>query len=131
MTADLQAAVQETARRARKAAADLAQRPRGQKDRALHAMADALLARSAEVVAANAGDVARAREAGTAEGQIDRLTLTEARVRPSPTRCASWRSCPTRSARPSAATSCPTGSSCGRCACRSAWSASSTRRGRT
>src|SRR6476620_7278126 len=81
MTADLQAAVQETARRARKAAADLAQRPRGQKDRALHAMADALLARSAEVVAANAGDVARAREAGTAEGQIDRLTLTGARVR--------------------------------------------------
>jgi glutamate-5-semialdehyde dehydrogenase len=81
MTAELQAAVQETARRARKAAADLAQRPRGQKDRALHAMADALLARSAEVVAANAGDVARAREAGTAEGQIDRLTLTDARVR--------------------------------------------------
>src|SRR6059058_866854 len=39
---DLQTEVLDTARRARKAAADLAQRPRGEKDRALHAIADAL-----------------------------------------------------------------------------------------
>ena len=77
---DLQTEVLDAARRAKKAAADLAQRPRGQKDAALHAMADALLARSAEVVAANGQDTARARENGSPEGYIDRLTLTEARV---------------------------------------------------
>jgi glutamate-5-semialdehyde dehydrogenase len=81
MTVDqLQTAVLDSARRAKKAAADLAQRPRGEKDKALHAMADALLARTAEIVAANAEDVERAVAAGTDSGIIDRLTLTEARV---------------------------------------------------
>ncbi|MBW8803866.1 MAG: glutamate-5-semialdehyde dehydrogenase [Catenulisporales bacterium] len=77
---DLQTEVLDTARRAKKAAADLAQRPRGAKDAALHAMADALLARSAEIVEANARDTERARAAGSQAGYIDRLTLTEARV---------------------------------------------------
>ncbi|NYV78675.1 glutamate-5-semialdehyde dehydrogenase, partial [Streptomyces sp. UH6] len=43
--------------------------------------ADALEARVEEVVEANAKDVARAREAGTAESVIDRLTLTPERIR--------------------------------------------------
>ncbi|TDC26160.1 glutamate-5-semialdehyde dehydrogenase [Streptomyces sp. 8K308] len=69
-----------TARRARAAAAALAPLPRTARDRALLAVADALEARAAEVVEANAGDVARAREAGTTETVIDRLTLTAERI---------------------------------------------------
>lgn len=50
------------------------------KDAALHAMADALLAATDEVLAANALDVATARGAGTSEAMIDRLSLNPARV---------------------------------------------------
>jgi glutamate-5-semialdehyde dehydrogenase len=70
----------QAARRAREAAALIAGRTRGDKDRALHALADALLAGSAEILAANALDVARAREAGTDPGIVDRLTLTGPRI---------------------------------------------------
>jgi glutamate-5-semialdehyde dehydrogenase len=80
MTDDSAAAVLDAARRARTAAADLAPLPRRTKDAALHAMADALVARSAEVLAANATDVAGARAVGTSDYMIDRLTLTPARV---------------------------------------------------
>ncbi|GAA0431954.1 glutamate-5-semialdehyde dehydrogenase [Streptomyces luteireticuli] len=67
--------------RAREAAAALAPLPRSAKDAALLAIADALDARTEEIVAANAEDVAKARAAGTAEGIVDRLTLTPERVR--------------------------------------------------
>ncbi|MBS2536762.1 glutamate-5-semialdehyde dehydrogenase [Catenulispora sp. NF23] len=77
---DLQTEVLDAARRAKKAAADLAQRPRGEKDAALHVVADALIARGAEIVAANARDTERARKGGSPAGYIDRLTLTDARV---------------------------------------------------
>jgi glutamate-5-semialdehyde dehydrogenase len=69
-----------TARRAREAAADLAVRTRAEKDRALHALADALLAATPRILAANAEDTARAREAGTDPGIVDRLTLTAERI---------------------------------------------------
>ncbi|AXI77539.1 glutamate-5-semialdehyde dehydrogenase [Peterkaempfera bronchialis] len=69
-----------TARRAREAAAVLAPVPRSAKDAALLAVADALEARTAEITAANAEDVARAREAGTADSVVDRLTLTPERI---------------------------------------------------
>jgi glutamate-5-semialdehyde dehydrogenase len=72
--------VLDVARRARQAAAELAPLPRHVKDAALHAIADALVARSAEIVEANAGDVARARESGTSEYMIDRLSLSPERV---------------------------------------------------
>ncbi len=72
--------VLEAARRARVAATVLRPLTRNVKDAALEAMADALVARSAEIVAANAGDVERAEAAGTAPSIIDRLTLTESRV---------------------------------------------------
>ncbi|GAB3965872.1 glutamate-5-semialdehyde dehydrogenase [Actinoallomurus acanthiterrae] len=72
--------VLEVARRARQAAAELAPLPRAVKDAALHAIADALVARSPEIVEANAADVARAREDGTSEYMIDRLSLTTDRV---------------------------------------------------
>ncbi|WP_327291147.1 glutamate-5-semialdehyde dehydrogenase [Streptomyces sp. NBC_01198] len=66
--------------RAKAAAADLAPLPRAVKDDALLAIADALIVRTQEIVAANAEDVARAREAGTSPAVIDRLTLTRERI---------------------------------------------------
>ncbi|KDN85512.1 gamma-glutamyl phosphate reductase [Kitasatospora cheerisanensis KCTC 2395] len=80
LTATADSPVLAAARRAREAAAALAPVPRSVKDAALLAIADALVARSAEITAANAEDVARAREAGTAESVIDRLTLTQDRI---------------------------------------------------
>ncbi|MFG2077492.1 glutamate-5-semialdehyde dehydrogenase [Nonomuraea maritima] len=65
---------------AREAAAELAPLPRAPKDHALRVLADALVARAAEVVEANARDVERARAQGTAETMIDRLRLDESRV---------------------------------------------------
>jgi glutamate-5-semialdehyde dehydrogenase len=55
--------------------------PRSAKDAALQAMADLLEARTADILDANSRDVAAARESGTSDAMIDRLTLTEARVR--------------------------------------------------
>ena len=75
-----ESAVIQTARRAREAAADLAVRTRAEKDRALHALADALLAETPRIVAANEDDTRRARESGTSAGMVDRLTLTAERI---------------------------------------------------
>ncbi|MEV8307822.1 glutamate-5-semialdehyde dehydrogenase [Streptomyces flavidovirens] len=69
-----------TARRARAAADAIAPLPRSVKDAALLAVADALEARTDEIVEANTKDVAKARAAGTSETVIDRLTLTAERV---------------------------------------------------
>ncbi|NUP69529.1 MAG: glutamate-5-semialdehyde dehydrogenase [Nonomuraea sp.] len=68
------------AQAAREAAAELAPLPRAPKDRALRTIADALVARAAEIVEANADDVERARAQGTSEAMIDRLRLDEGRV---------------------------------------------------
>jgi glutamate-5-semialdehyde dehydrogenase len=64
---------------ARAASRTLAVTHRELKDEALHAMADALWAHEADLLAANASDVAAARETGT-EWLIDRLTLTSKRA---------------------------------------------------
>ncbi|WP_367126508.1 glutamate-5-semialdehyde dehydrogenase [Streptomyces phytohabitans] len=69
-----------TAVRARDAAAELAPLPRTARDAALLAVAEALPARAAEIVAANADDIARARAAGTPDSLVDRLTLTTERI---------------------------------------------------
>jgi glutamate-5-semialdehyde dehydrogenase len=74
------AAVHEVARRAGEAAAELAVASRAVKDAALAAMADALQARSGEILAANESDVDSVRAAGTGEAMIDRLALSEARI---------------------------------------------------
>ena len=66
--------------RAREAAHELALATRATKDAALHAMADALVAHSDAVLAANAEDVASARESGTPDALIDRLSLDAGRV---------------------------------------------------
>jgi glutamate-5-semialdehyde dehydrogenase len=73
--------VLEAATRARRASRVLAITSRDQKDVALHAIADALVAHTQLLVAANAHDVAAARDAGTDEAIVDRLTLNEARIR--------------------------------------------------
>lgn len=68
------------ARAAREAAAELAPLPRAAKDRALRAIADALVARTGEIIEANAVDVEKARSQGTSEAMIDRLRLDAGRV---------------------------------------------------
>ncbi|RPE34748.1 glutamate-5-semialdehyde dehydrogenase [Kitasatospora cineracea] len=80
LTATADSPVLAAARRAREAAAALAPVPRSVKDAALLAIADALVERTAEITAANAQDVERARAAGTAESVIDRLTLNAERI---------------------------------------------------
>ena len=72
--------VREVAERARAAAYELAVATRARKDAALLAMADALEEAAADVLAANAEDVERARSDGTPDNIVDRLRLTEDRV---------------------------------------------------
>jgi len=72
--------VHAVATRARDAAAELAPLPRGAKDAALFAMADALFEATDAVLSANADDVAAGRAAGTSDALVDRLTLTRERV---------------------------------------------------
>jgi glutamate-5-semialdehyde dehydrogenase len=70
----------DVAHRAKTAAALLAPLPRLVRDRALHAMATALVEHTPEILEANATDVATAAASGTAAGLIDRLTLTGERI---------------------------------------------------
>jgi glutamate-5-semialdehyde dehydrogenase len=72
--------VVEQARRGRDAAEALAVATRTVKDAALHAMADALVARTPEILTANAADLAAGRKAGLSAAVLDRLALDEARV---------------------------------------------------
>ncbi|UGY91385.1 glutamate-5-semialdehyde dehydrogenase [Streptomyces gobiensis] len=72
--------VLDTARRAKQAATILAPLPRTARDEALLAIADALVTRTGEIVAANSEDIAKARAAGTPEAIIDRLTLNPERI---------------------------------------------------
>src|SRR3954454_540130 len=73
-------AVREVALRAKEAAFQLGGLPRGIKDAALLVLADALLAGEQEILAANAADVATARDNGTDPALVDRLTLTRTRL---------------------------------------------------
>jgi glutamate-5-semialdehyde dehydrogenase len=72
--------VTEAARRARDAATVLAPQPRAVRDAALRAIAEALVTRTGEILAANARDVEAARAVGTAESVVDRLALTPERI---------------------------------------------------
>jgi glutamate-5-semialdehyde dehydrogenase len=80
LVVSIQQQVLEVAERAREAGHALALATRAQKDAALLAMADALLDREAEILAANAEDVARAEADGTPGNIIDRLRLTPERL---------------------------------------------------
>ena len=77
---DLAAFMTRLAQDARAAAKVLALAPAEQKDRALAAMERAIRANCAEILKANAEDVAEARASGATSAFVDRLTLTEARV---------------------------------------------------
>src|SRR4051795_1853899 len=72
--------VLDAARRAREASHGLALATRAQKDAALLAMAEALMARGSEVLDANAEDVARAEVSRTPANIVDRLRLTPQRL---------------------------------------------------
>ncbi|PZM96685.1 MAG: glutamate-5-semialdehyde dehydrogenase [Actinobacteria bacterium] len=72
--------VNEQARRARAAANELATAKRAVKDAALLAMADALVARTSEIVAANEEDLAAGRAAGLSAALLDRLALSPERI---------------------------------------------------
>jgi glutamate-5-semialdehyde dehydrogenase len=72
--------VVDTAKRARRASHGLALATRATKDRALEAMAEALLRHSATILVANEDDIARAEAGGTPANIIDRLRLTEDRL---------------------------------------------------
>ena len=80
-TADLVALCRQLAERARAASEELAATPTAAKNRWLLAAAAALEARSAEVLEANARDVAAAPGFGLNAAAIDRLTLTPARIK--------------------------------------------------
>jgi glutamate-5-semialdehyde dehydrogenase len=65
---------------ARGAARRLAALDTASKDAGLHAIADALEARTAEIVEANARDMEAGREAGLSDALLDRLMLDEGRI---------------------------------------------------
>ena len=74
------ATIPELGQRVKAASRVLATASTAAKNAALHEAADLLLARSAEVLDANAADVERAEADGVSPTVIDRLRLTEARV---------------------------------------------------
>ncbi len=74
-TQDLREEMREMGRRARAASRALARADTAAKDRALRAIARALRQRAAEILEANARDVAQARSAGRDGAFVDRLTL--------------------------------------------------------
>ena len=117
--------------RARAAARVLRTLPTDAKDAALAAMADAL--RRAHRRGAGRQRRRRRRpprRPARPTRSLDRLRLDAGRVAGVAAALrAARRRCPTRSATSCAGRGCPTGCSCARCGCRSAWSASSTRRG--
>ena len=76
-----EAGVLDIARRAKVAARSLATASTDTKNRALEAIADALLVNQQRILTANQADVDREREAGLDEGLLDRLALDEVRLR--------------------------------------------------
>lgn len=80
MSEDLAQLVTGIARRARAASLVLATAPTAQKDAALRALARLLPAAEAEILTANAQDLAAAETNGLPKHQIERLTLTPAKL---------------------------------------------------
>src|SRR5579859_5130660 len=80
MSADYAAMMTDLGQRARAAALRLATETTARKNDALLRLAAALDANQAAVLAANRRDVAAAATAGLAPAQLDRLTLTAARM---------------------------------------------------
>jgi glutamate-5-semialdehyde dehydrogenase len=77
---NIAALMREIGEQARSSARVLALAPTAQKDRALAAMAAAIRARQAQILAANAEDMAEAKASGATAAFLDRLALDERRV---------------------------------------------------
>jgi len=77
---DIAAVMREIGARAKVAARTLALAPSAQKDAALAAIANAIRARTRQILAANAEDLAEARAAGATPAFIDRLALDAKRI---------------------------------------------------
>jgi glutamate-5-semialdehyde dehydrogenase len=77
---DVKAYMQDLGRRARAASRAVAKADTDTKNRALHAMAAAVRRRRAEILAANAEDLAQARAAGLEPALVDRLALSDKAV---------------------------------------------------
>ena len=77
---DIRQELTEKGRLARDAARRLAMCSTTQKNNALNAMADALLANEKMILAANARDVATSKEKGLADSLVDRLALNPTRI---------------------------------------------------
>src|ERR1044071_6390258 len=73
--------VTDVCRAAKSASRRLAALPTAEKDAALHAIADALEARTPEILEANARDLEAGRESGLSSALMDRLALDATRVR--------------------------------------------------
>jgi glutamate-5-semialdehyde dehydrogenase len=80
MAIETRQSVAELCLAARDAARVLAQADTALKDRALHALADALEARTPEILEANARDLEAGRESGLSDALMDRLALDGARI---------------------------------------------------
>ncbi len=78
---DIHEIMMEIGRNAKVAAAELAFAPAETKRQALEAAADAVWARRAEILAANAKDMDFGRDKGLSPAMLDRLELTEDRIR--------------------------------------------------
>ncbi len=78
---DIKIYMQQVGQQARAAARLMAQADTAAKNRALENIAAAILNNSAQIIAANAKDVAAARTGGLDAASIDRLTLTDLSVR--------------------------------------------------
>ncbi len=72
--------LEQLGKQAKEAAAALACTPRALKDKALNAVADALLAQTGRILEANALDLQNGEAAGMNRGLLDRLRLTEERI---------------------------------------------------
>lgn len=78
---DIREHVREKARKAKDASRKLANLSSKIRDGALKAMADAVMDRMGEILKANEEDVEKAKELGRSSAFIDRLSLTESRIR--------------------------------------------------
>ncbi len=79
-THDIPALMADIGARARAASARLAFAPAAQKEQALIAAADAIVARKDDILAANARDMELGRDKGLSPAMMDRLMLDEARI---------------------------------------------------
>ncbi|SHG27411.1 glutamate-5-semialdehyde dehydrogenase [Cognatishimia maritima] len=77
---DIAALMSDIGQRAKAASAELAFAPPEQKTQALNAAADAVWARRADIIAANAKDLDYGRDKGLSPAMMDRLMLDEARI---------------------------------------------------